>query len=75
VEPSAAVSFVPRPGGPTPNAAAASAIAQACHKAGLLVLTCGTYGNVIRFLPPLVMPTETLHRGLDILADAIKDVA
>jgi len=58
-------------GGPAPNPAAAAAIAQACHRAGLLVLTCGTYGNVLRFLPPLVMPTETIHNGLDIIASAL----
>jgi len=59
------------PDGPTPNPAAAQAIARACHEAGLLVLTCGTYGNVLRFLPPLVMAEDTLRRGLDILAEAI----
>ena len=37
------------------------AVATACHEAGLLTLTCGTYGNVLRFLPPLVMPEDTLR--------------
>ena len=46
------------------------AIAQACHAAGLLVLTCGTYGNVLRFLPPLVIDDSALTRGLDLLAEA-----
>jgi 4-aminobutyrate aminotransferase/(S)-3-amino-2-methylpropionate transaminase len=59
------------PNGPRPDPAAAQAVAKACHEAGLLVLTCGTYGNVLRFLPPLVMPHETLNRGLDILAAAL----
>src|SRR5690606_1510349 len=58
------------PYGPKPNPAATQSVAKACHAAGLLVLTCGTYGNVLRFLPPLVMPEETLNRGLDILAEA-----
>ena len=52
----------PATSGPTDRPrtpAAAQAIAKACHDAGLLVLTCGTYGNVLRFLPPLVMPTTT----------------
>ena len=31
------------------------------------MLTCGTYGNVLRFLPPLVMPDHLLDEGLDIL--------
>ncbi len=59
-------------GGRPPAAAAAAAVAKACHDAGLLVLTCGTYGNVLRFLPPLVMPTDTLNRGLDLLASALR---
>ncbi len=59
------------PGGPTPNASATQAVAKACHASGLLVLTCGTYGNVLRFLPPLVMPDDTLNRGLDILTEAL----
>ncbi len=33
-----------------------------------MVLTCGTYGNVLRFLPPLSMPDHLLEEGLDILA-------
>ena len=33
-------------------------------------LTCGTYGNVLRFLPPLVMPEHLLEEGLDVLERA-----
>jgi len=57
-------------GGPAPDAGATQAVANACHEAGLLVLTCGTYGNVMRFLPPLVITEDQLGRGLDILEDA-----
>ncbi len=53
-----------------PDSAAASKVAKACHAAGLIVLTCGTYGNVLRFLPPLVMGEELLNEGLAILQDA-----
>jgi 4-aminobutyrate aminotransferase/(S)-3-amino-2-methylpropionate transaminase len=60
-----------RPGGLTPNATATQAIAKACHAAGLLVLTCGTYGNVLRFLPPLVIDDASLTRGLDLLTTAV----
>jgi 4-aminobutyrate aminotransferase/(S)-3-amino-2-methylpropionate transaminase len=59
-----------RPGGLEPNAAAASQVAKACHAAGLVVLTCGTYGNVLRFLPPLVIGEQLLEEGLSILEDA-----
>jgi 4-aminobutyrate aminotransferase / (S)-3-amino-2-methylpropionate transaminase / 5-aminovalerate transaminase len=58
------------PGTKTPDAARAAAVSKACHEAGLLTLTCGTYGNVLRFLPPLVMPQDTLQHGLSILARA-----
>ncbi|MFJ6385513.1 4-aminobutyrate--2-oxoglutarate transaminase [Kitasatospora sp. NPDC092039] len=58
------------PGGKEPNAEATAAIAKACHAEGLVVLTAGTYGNVLRFLPPLVMPEHLLNEGLDILEGA-----
>ncbi|MEU0554771.1 4-aminobutyrate--2-oxoglutarate transaminase [Dactylosporangium sp. NPDC006015] len=59
------------PAGPTPDPAKTAAIQKAAHEAGLLLLTCGTYGNVIRFLPPLVMDDATLGRALDILEAAL----
>jgi 4-aminobutyrate aminotransferase / (S)-3-amino-2-methylpropionate transaminase / 5-aminovalerate transaminase len=46
-------------------------IAAACHSRGLLVLTAGTYGNVIRLLPPLVIEDELLDAGLEILESAL----
>jgi 4-aminobutyrate aminotransferase/(S)-3-amino-2-methylpropionate transaminase len=58
------------PGGVQPDAARTGAVSKACHDAGLLTLTCGTYGNVLRFLPPLVIPEELLLRGADILEHA-----
>ncbi|MFI5754165.1 4-aminobutyrate--2-oxoglutarate transaminase [Streptomyces sp. NPDC051569] len=53
-----------------PNPTATAALAKACHAEGLLVLTCGTYGNVLRFLPPLVIGEELLNEGLDIIEQA-----
>jgi 4-aminobutyrate aminotransferase/(S)-3-amino-2-methylpropionate transaminase len=53
-----------------PNPAATAALAKACHQEGLLVLTCGTYGNVLRFLPPLVIGEDLLNEGLDIIEQA-----
>ncbi|GFJ91491.1 hypothetical protein Prum_051330 [Phytohabitans rumicis] len=52
----------------------AGAVSRACHSAGLLTLTCGTYGNVLRFLPPLVIDDATLTRGLDILDEAFTTI-
>src|SRR4051812_24100461 len=61
-----------KPGTTEPDAATTSRVSAACHAAGLVTLTCGTYGNVLRFLPPLVMPEHLLHEGLDILAAAFE---
>lgn len=63
-----------RPGTTEPDAVTTSALTRACHEAGLLTLTCGTYGNVLRFLPPLVMPADTLRRGLTILDEVFVSV-
>ncbi|WP_442916433.1 4-aminobutyrate--2-oxoglutarate transaminase [Lentzea sp. DG1S-22] len=60
-----AVEFTER----TPDVAAR--VAKACHERGVVVLTCGTYGNVIRLLPPLVIPDDLLAEGLDVLEGAL----
>jgi 4-aminobutyrate aminotransferase/(S)-3-amino-2-methylpropionate transaminase len=54
-----------------PDPTLTTEIAHACYKAGVIVLTCGTYANVIRLLPPLVIPQDLLTEGLDILTHAI----
>lgn len=41
-----------------------------CRKRGMIVLNCGIRGNVMRFLPPLVMTDEQLNQGMEILAEA-----
>jgi 4-aminobutyrate aminotransferase/(S)-3-amino-2-methylpropionate transaminase len=58
----------------TPNPTATAAIAKACHAEGLVVLTAGTYSNVLRFLPPLVIPEHLLREGLTILSRAFDSV-
>jgi 4-aminobutyrate aminotransferase/(S)-3-amino-2-methylpropionate transaminase len=57
-----------------PNPELARAIAAAAHREGVIVLTCGTYGNVLRFLPPLSISDDLLHDALDVLT-AIFEVA
>jgi 4-aminobutyrate aminotransferase/(S)-3-amino-2-methylpropionate transaminase len=54
----------------TPNPALTAAVNKACHAAGLVTLTAGTYGNVLRFLPPLSIGDDLIHEGLDILENA-----
>jgi 4-aminobutyrate aminotransferase/(S)-3-amino-2-methylpropionate transaminase len=59
-----------RPATIEPDPAATAKVAKACHAAGLILLTCGTFGNVLRFLPPLVIGEPLLDQGLSILEDA-----
>ena len=54
-----------------PDAALTAAVAKACIAQGVVVLTCGTYGNVIRFLPPLSIGDDLLGEGLDVVAAAL----
>ncbi len=58
------------PGSTEPNSSATSAVVKFCQANGVLVLTAGTYGNVLRFLPPLVMPEHLLNEALDIIDQA-----
>ncbi len=59
-------------GSKDPNPELTKTVAASCLKEGVIILTCGTYGNVIRLLPPLVITDELLNDGLDVLAAAIK---
>jgi 4-aminobutyrate aminotransferase/(S)-3-amino-2-methylpropionate transaminase len=45
----------------------ASRITAAARERGLVLLSCGIYGNVIRILVPITIADEELERGLDIL--------
>ncbi|AJK68338.1 4-aminobutyrate--2-oxoglutarate transaminase [Corynebacterium marinum] len=64
-----ALEIVDAAGRPDPTLTAA--VAASCKAAGVLILTCGMDGNVIRLLPPLVISEDLLREGLRILADAI----
>jgi 4-aminobutyrate aminotransferase/4-aminobutyrate aminotransferase/(S)-3-amino-2-methylpropionate transaminase len=55
-----------------PNPEFAGRVQKNALKNGLILLTCGIYGNVIRFLFPLTIPDQLLDEGLLILADAVK---
>ena len=59
-----------KPGTLDPDPASTAAVAASCHASGLVVLTCGTFGNVLRFLPPLVIGEDLLEEGLGILENA-----
>jgi 4-aminobutyrate aminotransferase/(S)-3-amino-2-methylpropionate transaminase len=65
-----AIEFV-EPGTLNPNSAAVDAVVKFCHQNGVLVLNAGTFGNVIRFLPPLAITDAQLHEALDVVAAAL----
>jgi 4-aminobutyrate aminotransferase/(S)-3-amino-2-methylpropionate transaminase len=58
------------PGSKDPNPAAMASVIKYCQAQGVLILTAGTYGNVIRFLPPLVISDELLVDALGVLDQA-----
>lgn len=61
----------PGTGAPDPDLVAR--VAQKVRERGVILLTCGTYGNVIRLLPPLTASDEALNAGIDIIASALKE--
>jgi 4-aminobutyrate aminotransferase/(S)-3-amino-2-methylpropionate transaminase len=63
------------PGSVRPDKARTAALSKYCHAAGVLTLTCGYYGNVFRFLPPLSISDALLHEGFDVLAEAFAATA
>jgi 4-aminobutyrate aminotransferase/(S)-3-amino-2-methylpropionate transaminase len=64
-----------KPGTIEPDAALAKEVAAYAHRNGVILLTCGTYGNVIRLLPPLAIDDALLEEGLAVLADGLASVA
>jgi 4-aminobutyrate aminotransferase/(S)-3-amino-2-methylpropionate transaminase len=59
-----------RPGTSEPDPELTGRLARACHARGVVVLTAGTWGNVLRFLPPLVIGQDLLADALDVLDEA-----
>jgi 4-aminobutyrate aminotransferase/(S)-3-amino-2-methylpropionate transaminase len=57
------------------NGDAAKAVTTGARERGLVLLSCGLYGNVIRLLPPLSATDEELERGLGILEEALGDAS
>jgi 4-aminobutyrate aminotransferase len=58
-----------------PDAAAATRVQQECIRRDLLLLTCGTYGNVIRWIPPLVVNTNQIDEALATFNQALTAAA
>jgi 4-aminobutyrate aminotransferase/(S)-3-amino-2-methylpropionate transaminase len=65
-----AMELVTDPDTKEPAAALTAAVNKGCHERGLITLTCGSYGNVFRFLPPLTISDDLLHEGMDVLEES-----
>jgi len=57
-----------------PDAELTAKLATTAHAAGVIVLTCGMFGNIIRLLPPLTISDELLIEGLDVLGLILRDI-
>lgn len=68
-----ALEFV-KPGTTEPAPDVAKAVAAYCHREGVLILVCGTFGNVIRLLPPLVISTDLLDEAVSVLEAAVSTI-
>jgi 4-aminobutyrate aminotransferase/(S)-3-amino-2-methylpropionate transaminase len=58
-----------------PNAELTGALTTLAPQRGLILLSCGFYGNVIRFLPALTISDELIDEGLDILGGMLDELA
>ncbi len=63
------------PGTTDPDPVRTAAVSAYCHQQGVVTLTCGTWGNVFRFLPPLATTDALLHEAFDVVADAFAATA
>jgi 4-aminobutyrate aminotransferase len=57
-----------------PDKATTKAVVQACFDQKLMLLTCGTFDNVIRWIPPLVVSEKQIDEAADIFVDALRSV-
>ena len=70
-----AIEFVENNDPALPDSETVTQLVKACHKRGLLILSAGTYKNVIRILSPLVISNDQLNTGLDILEEELLKIA
>ena len=49
------------------------AIVQKCFENKLIILTCGSYGHVLRLIPSLNISDEDAKKGMDILINAVNE--
>ena len=69
-----AAEFV-KPGTKDPDPDIVKRIREECLRSGLLLISCGSHGQVIRFIPPLIITKEEINTAMDIFKNALKKVA
>jgi len=70
-----ALELIQPDGSRDPNPEATKSIARYCYEHGVILVTAGTYGNVIRMLMPLVISDEQMDEGLEVLEAALMNAA
>jgi 4-aminobutyrate aminotransferase/(S)-3-amino-2-methylpropionate transaminase len=70
-----AIELVKKGSAESPDADLTRELVQAAARRGLIILSCGVYGNVIRFLAPLTIPDALLKEGFHLFEQALQDVA
>ncbi len=63
------------PGTTDPDPVRTAAVSAYCHQQGVVTLTCGTWGNVLRFLPPLSTTDDLLDEAFGVVAEAFSATA
>ena len=58
----------------TPNPELAAALCKKAREEGLILLSCGMYGNTIRFLMPVTIEDDVLNEGLDIIESCLESL-
>lgn len=58
-----------------PAADEAGQMVSYCHENGLIIISCGTYGNVVRTLIPFVVTDDQLEKGLAIMEDGLRNIS
>ena len=69
------ISFVKDRAGKAPHPDFAKRLLQSAYEHGVILMTAGTHGNVVRFLMPLVMTDEQLNEGLAIVENCIREIS
>lgn len=70
-----AFELVSAPGTHNPSPEATKALCAKALEKGLILLSCGVFGNTIRILMPLTAPTKIVDEGLDIIGQCLKEMA